>query len=214
MVILGHLIIKEAAMDKRRNIVLASALIAILFSLLVVLSTVAQAAQSGRFHYGVHNLIGASPEEVGRFAQEYIQAQHQVSDNTAQILLSRSVAKADIPTLGLGCPPEFAAMEEPPLMLVILKGKFNNGGFGLGMGVPDYNYASYIFDVWSAIPVDIKMTRDGAIFRTALNDPSLPLPPAEFTAPRACPTSAPKTLHYGDTAPPCHHQIRPHNYCI
>ncbi len=106
--------------------------------------------------------------------------------------------------LGWGC-LNFASIEEPPLVLVILKGDIhprvpgsivgNNDEFGV-------NYVALVFDLWSdvAVPSSIITSSDGSGFRKALNDPNLP-PTSNGDAPVVCPTAPPKTLHYGDVAP-------------
>ncbi len=82
------------------------------------------ATQADSFHYGAKDLNGASPEQVGQFALEYVQHHLQVR-GTPQVVLVRRIKPDDLPKLGLGCPLTMASIEEPPLTLVILKGNFD-----------------------------------------------------------------------------------------
>ena len=54
-------------------------------------------------------------------------AQHQLSrnDQLPQVLLATSVTNDQYTDLGLGCLPDAASFETPPLTLVILKGDFD-----------------------------------------------------------------------------------------
>lgn len=157
-------------------------------------------AQASRFHYGVRDLNGATPEEVGQFALEYVQ-HHLTVSGKPEVALARAIKPNDLPGLGLGCPIQFASIEEPPLTLVILKGKFDVSRVIRGQVGNEYLYVAYVFDHWSAHHMLFQASRTGSRFRTALNDPSLPLD--ESSASMVCPTAAPgkKTLHYGDVAP-------------
>lgn len=159
-------------------------------------------AQSGRYSYGVSNLRGASPEQIGQYALEYVQ-HHLTVHGTPQVLLARAIKPGDMPGLGLGCPISISSIEEPPLTLVILKGSFDLRGTMLGRNSAgiEYNYVAYVFDQWSAGHMLFQASQTGSRFRTALNDPSLPLD--ESSASMVCPTEVPgkKTLHYGDVAP-------------
>jgi hypothetical protein len=160
-----------------------------------------------RFPYGVSDLKGASPEEVGRFAQEYAKAAGLVRSGTPAVLLSIPITREKYTALGLGCLLDFGTIEEPPLTLVILKGdlQFPNSSLLPNRDVHQQEpaaYAAYVFDMWSARPVALQGTLTGGSFRKALNDPTLPM--NETWNPNACPTPIPsskKTLHYGDVAP-------------
>lgn len=160
-----------------------------------------------RFQYGVTDLKGATPEEVGHYAQEYAQATGLVRSGTPTVLLSIPITREKYTALGLGCLPDFGTIEEPPLTLVILKGNLQ---FFQSSILPNDNatlhgpnaYAAYVFDTWSARPVTLNGTLTGGSFRKALNDPTLPT--NENWSPDVCPTPLPaskKTMHYGDYAP-------------
>jgi len=161
------------------------------------------AAQADSFHYGAKNLNGASPEQVGQFAIEYAQHHVKVRD-TPQVVLARRIKPGDLPKLGLGCPLTMASIEEPPLMLVILKGNFDVSRVRSGssvIGINEVPYISYVFDHWSAAHMLFQTSVTGGRFRIALNDSTLPID--ESSGPMVCPTEIPtkKTLHYGDIAP-------------
>jgi hypothetical protein len=158
-----------------------------------------------RFPYGVADLKGASPEEIGRFAQEYAQANGLVWNGTPTVLLSLPITRDQYTALGLGCLPDFASIEQPPLALVILKGDLEFPSSGLIKSQSrraSGAYAAYVFDIWSARPVALDGSYTGGMFRKALNDPTLPT--NENWNPDTCPTPLPasmKTMHYGDYAP-------------
>jgi hypothetical protein len=156
--------------------------------------------QASRFHYGVRDLNGAAPEEVGQFALEYVQHHLKVSGRP-EVALAKAIKPNDLPALGLGCPIEFGTIEQPPLTLVILKGKFDISRVMRGQVGNDYLYVAYVFDHWSARHTLFQWSRTGSSFRTALNDPSLPLDKSSVAM--ACPTeiAGKKDLHYGDILP-------------
>lgn len=161
-----------------------------------------------RFGFGVRNLIGATPEDVGRYAQEYAQARRMIRTGTPDVLISRPVTRQEYTALGLGCLPDFAAVEQPPLMLVILKGDIDlnwmPGPVGnIAEDGRKNNYAAYIFDVWSAQLVSFQGSYTGGLFSKVLNIKDSTAPQENWN-PVACPTQIPtsqKKLHYGDTAP-------------
>ncbi len=192
-------------MKTSRNIVIFVLLgLGAIVGFLILFSAGIHADKFSRYGYGTRNLIGASPQEVGEFAQEYVSAQHHVRSGTPQILLTRSIKRADISALGLGCVGSSPTIEEPPLMLVILKGDFDFSNM-LGAQVAreansGSGYVAYAFDLWAAEPMYQKFSRNGAYFRLALNDPTLS--GTSLTAPIKCPTeeASPNTLHYGAVA--------------
>ena len=158
-----------------------------------------------RFPYGVTDLKGASPEEIGHFAQEYAKAEGLVWNGTPTVLLSLPITRDQYRALGLGCLPDFAAIEQPPLALVILKGDLEFSSSGLIQSQSrraSGAYVGYVFDIWSARPVALDGSYTGGMFRRALKDPSLPA--NEDRSPTVCPTQIPaskKTTHYGGYAP-------------
>lgn len=165
----------------------------------LVITFGANAIGTSRFAYSTRNLIGASADEVAQFAVQYAERNARIESGTPQALLARGVKREELPTLGFQC-ISFASIEQPPLMLVILKGDFVGGG-GMGGNIKhSYSYLAYIFDVWSAEPAFQGGSINGSDFRIALNDASIPTP-VVWQAPEACPNEGRKYLHYGDTAP-------------
>jgi hypothetical protein len=152
-------------------------------------------------HYCSTRLLDASPEQLGEYAVQYATNMHEVSGDPPQVLLARLVAPSDFPTLGLGCPPDFVAIEQPPLALVILKGDLRPNMPGMQPTIFPVKYIAYVFDLWADTPTIEISSRDGGVFRKALNDPTLP--ESDGGMPSVCPTPVPykKTLHYGDAAP-------------
>jgi hypothetical protein len=156
-------------------------------------------AGSSSYAYGARNLIGASPEQVAQFALQYVGNQVDTRGVTPQVLLSRPVKDEELPSLGFDC-IVFGTIEQPPLALVIMKGRFFVGG-SMGGGGGEFEYLAYIFDVWSAQAEVRDVSVNGSIFRTALNDPSLPTPEPMFSRAPICETPGPTHYHYGDTVP-------------
>src|SRR3954451_10415676 len=81
----------------------------------------------GTCGYCADNLVGKTADEVAQFASEFARVHFKAADTT-QVLLTRAVTDDGLAALGLGCPPSFAAIEEPPLLLTILKGEFDFRG--------------------------------------------------------------------------------------
>lgn len=180
-------------------VLLMGALVAL--ALFINASKVSMGQASG-FNYGARNLIGATPQEISRFAQQYAEHNLKLRGGTAQVLLNRSVKRQELATLGIGCLPSSSTVEDPPLVLVILKGEFDfSSMLSSQVGGASYSYVAYVFDTWSAQPAFLLGSRNGAQFRTALNDPTLPEGGSD--GPLVCPTEAPRTttLHYGDVPP-------------
>lgn len=168
---------------------------------LVVVSNGNHMGVASAYDYGTTSLVGASPEQVGQFAQQYIEAQHGTPRDKSQVLIAKSIKPDELPEMELGCPLSFAAQQEPPLMLVIVKGDFKVSGPGISAVSNQANYMAYIFDLWSAQPVYLMTSQTGGAFRKALNDASLPVETGAL--PGICPTALPydRKLNYGDTAP-------------
>ena len=159
-----------------------------------------------RYHYGVRDLVGASPQDVGQFAKEYFAANKYDVDGTARVLLSQAVTRDEFTSMGLGCLPSFNTIEEPPLALVISKGNFDLKALrrtGISAKASSSrHYVAFVFDIWSAQPVAWIADTEGGTFRKALKD--LTLPVDESPEPQVCPTAIPlsqRHSHYGDAAP-------------
>ncbi len=158
--------------------------------------------------YCSHNLVGMTSQQIGLFAVDYARANNYVRSGTPEILLSRSITRDQNTALGLGCLPDFATIEQPPLALVILKGDFDLNRLASGAAPPaprtanKTEYLSFVFDLWAAEPAAWNESYTGGLFRTALNDSSLPVETSD--EPTNCPPPIPiskLTLHYGQPVP-------------
>ena len=154
------------------------------------------------YHYGVANLLGATPEQVGQFAVEFAQHRAVIYSGSPQVMLSRPVTNDELGALGLNC-IYFGTIEKPPLMLVILKGDFGRVGLGANMASPRFKYVVYVFDVWAADATSIIGVVNGGLLRLALNDPNLPsdTPGQAGPQPHSCQSGPTPKHHYGDIAP-------------
>lgn len=155
--------------------------------------------------YDKAGLGNASPAQMSDYAIRFAINNHEAVQVTPTVLLARRVTRADVAALGLGCMGENATIEEPPLMLVVLKGNFSKWSPALQVSRPRIDhYLAYVFDQWAGLPTYRVSSPDGTGFRKALNDPRLQAyPQTESAKNSVCPTPQPvtKTLHYGDIAP-------------
>ena len=160
-----------------RNIKIGMMMIAFIVAVATGLLAIPINAQDKDFHYGnVSSLTGASQQQVGQFAVEYTQQEFRVLSGSPQIALTRSVKANELEGLGLD-PVNLESIEEPPLMLVIVKGDFGLGTTTASTLDRDrwrFSYISYVFDVWSARSTSTVASAKGGVFRKVLNDPSLP----------------------------------------
>lgn len=154
-----------------------------------------------------HNLIGKTASEVGQFAQNYAKQQLRAIA-TPQVLLTRLVDTQALADLGLGCGVSLTAIEQPPMILTILKGDFDFRGAAPGFSQlprPVANkdsYVVYVFDAWVDTPMVILPSYDGALVKKALQDATLP--DNTEVMPSVCSTPIPtsqKRYHYGDKVP-------------
>lgn len=144
-------------------------------------------------------LAGKSVEQIADYSAEKFAPWYLGSQDPVQIRLARSVSRDELPQLGLGCLPSNMGREEPPYVLVILEGNFD-----LSSGVPTtaasspgsmYHFASMVVDVWAGDVTSLKASANGAVFRTILNDPSLPeATPGPIGS---CPTAIPGNYPHG-----------------
>ncbi len=141
-----------------------------------------------QFSYGTSSLIGATPEQVGRFAVEYAQHNAIVQGAIPHILLSQPVTLEDLPKVGLDCVGTAGEYNGRPLVLVILKGDFQLNQLSLTTTKDTniYHYLAYVFDLKSAKPTYTKASGNGGVFRLVLNDPTLPVNPNQGSAPTTC----------------------------
>ncbi len=164
------------------------------------------------------SLINASPAEIGHTAIAATYASKRVVSGKPQAVLVRPVTLEQLGEMGLGW-THFSTAEEPPLMLVILKGDFSSSAnlfapyvevtpcpLGLGgiKNCPEpehYHYVGYVYDLWASVPSIFMQSKDGSIFRQALNDLSLPNDESPLNPPGYKPASSGglSVLHYGDT---------------
>lgn len=155
-----------------------------------------------RIHPKRTDLEHASPASIGELAKNHAQTFLR-AQGTTSVLLSRPITREQVANLGLGCLPDFASIEEPPLALVILKGDFTlekmpGGRWSQGTRYP---YIVYVIDLWSGGPVHMVSSLSGGLVRKALNDPSLPFDEESTSQPSACPPRQPGTVPYGAEVP-------------
>ncbi len=173
-------------------------LIALTFGVIITLSRSRVTADSP---FTPHPLTNATPQEVGQVALTYTALHFPVLSGTPQVVLARSVTNSDLDALGIAPIPNLT-VEQPPFMLVILKGDFGPGkipGISISRQPTHYQYIGYVFDLWAGVPTRTIASPDGRGFRRALNDPSLPDVPTPIPAP-LLPTPVNRP-HYGDIAP-------------
>ena len=135
---------------------------------------VSLAYEAQRFQ--IRPLLTSSPQDVGQAAIEWTRNNYVILSGTPQVVLARPVRAADLPALGL--PVTGFVGEEPPLMLVILKGDFDVSNM-IGAGLASaWNrrvaYIAYVFDLRAGVPTLTMTSLRGGDFRQALNDPTLP----------------------------------------
>jgi hypothetical protein len=154
------------------------------------------------YHYGITNLLGATPEQVGQFAVEYAQQRATIYSGVPQVMFTRPITNDELGALGLDC-IYFGTIEKPPLMLVILKGDFGRVGFGTNTASPHFKYVVYVFDLWAANASSTIGVVNGGLLRVALNDPNLPSDTTDQAGPQphSCQSEPTPKRHYGDIAP-------------
>lgn len=151
-----------------------------------------------KIHERSHMFDNASLEQVGQYVQQEAQGQLD-AQGPSEVLLSRPVTYDEMPKLGLGCLGNSSSIEEPPLVLVILKGDFIWNLPGDSSPTGHFKYAVYVIDLWAPGAIYITGSRTGGLVKKALNDPSLPDEPQHL--PTDCPARLPATAHYGSEMP-------------
>lgn len=149
-----------------------------------------------------HILAGEAPEQIAQYAIRNFAPGYLGPQGPVEVVLARPVTREQMPGLGLGCLPENVSSEEPPYVLVILKGDFDMSGVPGRVRLPSnirFTYALFVIDVWSAGPTVVVGSTKGGEFRTVLNDPSLP--PADAKFPTDCPPRVPGNLPHGAVIP-------------
>lgn len=151
------------------------------------------------------SLVGAPVEKIEQEAVDYTYKRFKVLSGFPTILLTKPVTKDELPSLGLSA-IGFGG-EEPPLMLVALKGDFDvsniRGSVSTTLRV---KYLVYVFDLKAGMPTLIQYSADGSHFRKLLNDPNLPEePPTPDRSGEPKPDNPPMTpaptMPYGSVAP-------------
>lgn len=130
------------------------------------------AATATRERFFYTPLVNRSPAELAEYARRLICCSSYVRavNGTPEILVARPVLATELAPLAL---PDLRNFDnEPPLVLMIARGNFVD--LGDPFGSPTYHYVSYIFDASTGAIMAWTFSRDGAPFRYALNDPSLP----------------------------------------
>lgn len=92
-----------------------------------------------------------SPKEVGRRAIEHVAVNKDVQNGVPQVLLARPVRNDELPGLDVSCPYPFDTFEEPPLVLVVLKGDF----LPQSSHIPTLtaSHVALVYDLWAEKPV-------------------------------------------------------------
>lgn len=119
-------------------------------------------------------LLDASIDEVREAALRYTYNRFEVVSGEPQVLLIRPVTEKELPELGL---PAVDFETDPPLMLVVIKGDLNVSNIrgAVGLKQPWFtNYVAYVIDLNVGAPAYISVSPNGEMFRTLLNDQTLP----------------------------------------
>jgi hypothetical protein len=121
-----------------------------------------------------------------------------IRSGVPEVAVSRRVLPSELP--GLGLPDINRRDDDPPLMLVIVRGNFHAFADRLTWIEYDYHYIVYLFDLTVGISVMGGISADGNDLRALLNDPSLPDPgpypvstpwPTPMVSQPICPTPRP-----------------------
>jgi hypothetical protein len=152
-------------------------------------------------------LTNASMQQVAQVALNEVQSDFAIQSGTPQVVLTKAIARGDLPKLNLPSIPG-TSIEDPPLMLVIIKGDFGSSTFpSIAATGPaqHYAYVGYVYDLWAGVPTVTLASRTGGEFRAVLNDPTLPVEPI----PAGTPFVSPAALHhYGEVVS----TVAPHQY--
>ncbi|OKH26417.1 hypothetical protein [Chroogloeocystis siderophila] len=164
--------------------------------------------------FQARSLTNASPQEVQQAAINYTLAnssEFTVRSGAIKTVFTRPITFAEFPSIGLG-EVNFIG-EEPPMMLVVVKGDFDTTDF-----VPSFSnesqptlkerikakYIAYVFDLRAGRPTLTTTALTGGYFRKVLNDSSLPDEPKLIKPEPGMPEAVPalsnppaKKLPYG-----------------
>lgn len=135
-------------------------------------------------------LTSALEQQVGQAAIGFTLAnsdEFKVLSGRPQVVFTRPITAAELPATGLG---EINTIgEEPPMMLVVVKGNFDTTNFGPSLGSEGSpprtksKYIAYVFDLRAGIPMFTATGLTGEYFRRTLRDSSLPDEPKELIGP-------------------------------
>ncbi len=156
------------------------------------------AADTSSAHPNV--LTNASEQQVGVVSLAQVKRDFAVRSGTPQVVYTRRITREDAATLNIGTISR-TTIEEPPLMLVIIKGDLSDPKFiGIAIGGPSrqFQYVAYVYDLWAGGPTLITASPTGGEFRIALNDSTLPAVPVRAVPSASIPSPAP-LHHYGAT---------------
>lgn len=153
-------------------------------------------------------LVGAFPETIAQMALQYTKERVIIKSGQPTVLLSRAVTLQDLKSMGLSL-GNFAPECARPFHLVIIKGDFD-----LRKTLPSpvvakakpANFIAYTYDLKAGMLTGIRADRNGATFKKALGDPTLPDPtiPASHSDGQLDAGSA-----YAPPGPPVHEQYIP-----
>jgi hypothetical protein len=150
-------------------------------------------------------MLDASPEQVAQLAIKYSHDTSMIVNGKAEIVLTRKITGKEFNALDLGskCFPK----NEPPMVLVILKGEFTFNSFPGFSRLPDstpLKYVAYLFDLKTGYPASHLGSPNGGMFSKLLNDPSLrDVAPPQDAAEKAMPPAV------AVSAVPCSDSIVP-----
>ncbi len=156
------------------------------------------AADTSSAHPNV--LTNATEQRVGVVALAQVKRDFAIRSGTPQVVHTRRITREDAATLNIGTISR-TTIEEPPLMLVIIKGDLSDPNFiGVAKGGPSrqFQYVAYVYDLWAGGPTLITASPTGGEFRVALNDSILPAVPVRAVPSASIPSPAP-LHHYGET---------------
>jgi hypothetical protein len=168
---------------------------------IAVYSVLPARAIKGEAYSHPNVLTNASEQQIKQTALDFVKQNFSIRSGTPVVKLARAVTKASLPGLNLPSIPH-TTIEEPPLMLVIIKGDFgpaNLPGASAQLTDQKYEYVGLVLDLWAGFSILTMASTHGGEFRTALGDLTLPIVETPVPAPLS-ESSAPK-YHYGEVVP-------------
>ena len=131
-------------------------------------------ASSQRSTFTHRPLVGKADAEIGQYAIDFAQGRGMVGTRIAPtVALVRPIRRDQFESLGF--PWINIPDPEPPMALVILRGEFDLSRQPGGHLSPEpAKYLGLIFESRQGTMVFLAGSKNGGLFREALNDPSLP----------------------------------------